>query len=154
MNKNVHVVGDADWNVEVLQSEELVLVDFWAEWCPPCRKLSPVIDALADEYAGRVKVVKLNVDESPEVAGRYSIFSIPTLLLVGQFDPFGVSALVREAARSLDTSWVVEFPLSHNVLGYEDECPREIRNAWVDAQTSAPDTSCVETIPPVFFPIP
>jgi thioredoxin 1 len=81
LNKNVHVVGDGDWNVEVLQSEELVLVDFWAEWCPPCRKLAPVIDALADEYAGRVKVVKLNVDESPEVAGRYSIFSIPTLLL-------------------------------------------------------------------------
>ena len=81
MNKNVHVVGDADWNVEVLQSDQLVLVDFWAEWCPPCRKLSPVIDALADDYAGRVKVVKLNVDENPQVAGRYSIYSIPTLLL-------------------------------------------------------------------------
>ena len=81
MNQSVHVVGDADWNVEVLQSSELVLVDFWAEWCPPCRKLGPVIDALADEYAGRVKVVKLNVDEAPEVASTYSIFSIPTLLL-------------------------------------------------------------------------
>ena len=81
MNKNVHVVGDADWNVEVLQSDQLVLVDFWAEWCPPCRKLAPVIDALADEFAGRVKVVKLNVDENPAVAGRYSIYSIPTLLL-------------------------------------------------------------------------
>ena len=81
MNQNVHVVGDADWNVEVLQASELVLVDFWAEWCPPCRKLAPVIDALADEYAGRVKVVKLNVDESPEVASKYAILSIPTLLL-------------------------------------------------------------------------
>ncbi len=81
MNHNVHVVGDADWNVEVLQASDLVLVDFWAEWCPPCRKLGPVIDALADEYAGRVKVVKLNVDEAPEVASKYSIFSIPTLLL-------------------------------------------------------------------------
>lgn len=81
MNKNVHVVGDADWNVEVLQSDQLVLVDFWAGWCPPCRKLAPVVDALADEYAGRVKVVKLDVDENPEVAGRYSIYSIPTLLL-------------------------------------------------------------------------
>jgi thioredoxin 1 len=82
LNKNVHVVGDADWDVEVLQASELVLVDFWAEWCPPCRKLAPVIDALADEYAGRVKVVKLNVDESPQVASRYAIFSIPTLLLI------------------------------------------------------------------------
>jgi thioredoxin 1 len=81
LNPNVHVVGDADWDVEVLQASELVLVDFWAEWCPPCRKLGPVIDALADEYAGRVKVVKLNVDESPEVASKYAIFSIPTLLL-------------------------------------------------------------------------
>jgi thioredoxin len=81
LNPNVHVVGAADWDVEVLQSSELVLVDFWAEWCPPCRKLGPVIDALADEYAGRAKVVKLNVDESPEVASKYAIFSIPTLLL-------------------------------------------------------------------------
>jgi thioredoxin 1 len=81
LNKNVHVVTDADWTTEVLQAEQPVLVDFWAEWCPPCRKLAPVVDALADEYAGRVKVVKLNVDESPEVASRYSIFSIPTLLL-------------------------------------------------------------------------
>jgi thioredoxin 1 len=81
LNKNVHVVGDADWNVEVLQAPELVLVDFWADWCPPCRKLSPVIDALADEFAGRVKVVKLDVDAAPEVASRYAIFSIPTLLL-------------------------------------------------------------------------
>jgi thioredoxin 1 len=81
LNDNVHVVGDADWATEVLQADELVLVDFWAEWCPPCRKLAPVIDALADEYKGRVKVVKLNVDESPQVASRYAIFSIPTLLL-------------------------------------------------------------------------
>jgi thioredoxin 1 len=81
LNQNVRVVGDGNWDVEVLRSSELVLVDFWAEWCPPCRKLGPVIDALADEYAGRVKVVKLNVDESPDVASRYAIFSIPTLLL-------------------------------------------------------------------------
>jgi thioredoxin 1 len=81
LNHNVHVVGDADWNVEVLQAPDLVLVDFWAEWCPPCRKLGPVIEALADEYAGRVKVVKLNVDAAPEAANRYAIFSIPTLLL-------------------------------------------------------------------------
>lgn len=80
--------------------------------------------------------------------------SIPTLLLVGQFDPFGVGTLVREAARSLDTSWVIEFPLAHNVLGYGEECPREIRNAWVDAPTSGPDTTCVGLVPPVVFAIP
>jgi len=84
------------------------------------------------------------------------VSSIPTLLLVGPFDPFGVADLVREAANSLDTSWVVEIPAhSHNVLGYDnDPCPLAIRNAWVDAPTSAPDPSCVNEIPPVFFPLP
>ena len=81
LSPNVHVVGDADWDVQVLKASGLVLVDFWAEWCPPCRKLAPVIDTLAEEFAGRVKVVKLNVDDAPAVASRYAIFSIPTLLL-------------------------------------------------------------------------
>ena len=106
MNDNVHVVGDADWTTEVLQADELVLVDFWADWCPPCRKLAPVIDALADEYKGRVKVVKLNVDESPEVASRYAIFSIPTLLLFrgGQVVEQQVGFRPREELKSiLDT---------------------------------------------------
>jgi thioredoxin 1 len=81
LSENVRVVTGSDWEEQVLQADDLVLVDFWAEWCPPCRKLTPVIEALADEYAGRVKVVKVDVDQSPDVAGRYGIFSIPTLLL-------------------------------------------------------------------------
>ncbi len=81
MNEHVIELSDANWEAEVLQSREPVLVDFWAEWCPPCRALAPVIDELAIDFAGRTKIGKLNVDQSPEVANRYGIRSIPTLLL-------------------------------------------------------------------------
>lgn len=73
--------SDASFDQDVLQSDQPVLVDFWAEWCGPCRQMSPTIDALASEYAGRVKVGKLNVDHNNGVAGRYQIRGIPTLLL-------------------------------------------------------------------------
>lgn len=67
---------------EVLFQDDLpTLIDFWAEWCPPCRAIAPVIEQLAVEYAGRLRVGKLNVDENPEAAARFSIQSIPTLLI-------------------------------------------------------------------------
>ncbi len=66
---------------EAIRKDKLVLVDFWAVWCGPCRMVSPVIDALADEYAGRVTVGKLNVDEEQEIAIRYGVMSIPTVIL-------------------------------------------------------------------------
>lgn len=79
---NAQPVTDTDWDTEVLQSDKPVLVDFWAEWCGPCRLVSPLLDQIAQEKAGSLKVVKLNVDESPDVARRYAVLSIPTLLLV------------------------------------------------------------------------
>jgi thioredoxin 1 len=74
-------VTTADFDREVLESEVPVLVDFWAVWCSPCRMIAPTVDAVAEEYAGRAKVVKLNVDDSPDIAGRYGVQSIPTLIL-------------------------------------------------------------------------
>ena len=75
------VLTDELFEREVLQSEIPVLVDFWAEWCVPCRMLSPIVDQVAQEYIGKVKVAKLNVDECPETAQKYNIQSIPTLIV-------------------------------------------------------------------------
>jgi thioredoxin 1 len=78
---NTLTLTDAQFDQDVINSEVPVLVDFWAEWCGPCRMMSPTIDAVADDYKGRVKVGKLNVDENGQTAMRYNIRGIPTLLL-------------------------------------------------------------------------
>ena len=72
---------------EVLQSSTPVLVDFWAEWCGPCKMLSPIIDQVAIELAGKMKIAKLNVDEAPDLAGQYNVMSIPTLLIFKNGEP-------------------------------------------------------------------
>ncbi|MEP6715647.1 MAG: thioredoxin [Terriglobia bacterium] len=72
---------DAGWDAEVLKSEQPVLVDFWATWCGPCRQMTPIIDQLADEYSGKAKIGKLNVDEQGQTAMRYQVRGIPTILL-------------------------------------------------------------------------
>ena len=73
-------VTDQNFDGEVLQSDLPVVVDFWAEWCAPCRAIAPIIGELAGEYADRVKIVKMNVDESPQTPGRYGVRAIPTIL--------------------------------------------------------------------------
>jgi len=73
-------VTSATWDQEVLKSSTLVLVDFWAVWCGPCRMVAPIVDEISKEYAGKLKVVKLNTDENPDIAGRYKIMGIPTLM--------------------------------------------------------------------------
>ena len=81
MSEKVMHVGDADFDTAVLQSSEPVLVDFWAEWCGPCKMIAPALDQLADAYEGKARIVKVNVDHNRATAMKYHVRSIPMLLL-------------------------------------------------------------------------
>ena len=96
-NPNVKEVSDSSFDGDILKSSVPVLVDFWAPWCGPCRSVAPIIDDLANQYSGKLKVAKINVDESTEVAMRYQITSIPTFILFknGQVADRALGALPR-----------------------------------------------------------
>ena len=81
MAGNITTLTDASFEEEVRGSNEPVLVDFWAEWCGPCKTIAPVLEEIADEHAGKIRIAKLNVDDAPDVSMRYSVMSIPTLIL-------------------------------------------------------------------------
>jgi len=98
---------DSTFDQEVLRSEVPVLVDFWAEWCGPCRQMAPTIDVVASEYAGKVKVGKLDVDTSPSSAMRYNIRGIPTLLL------FKGGRVVEQHVGSMGKSDLIKLLDSH-----------------------------------------
>lgn len=97
----VVAVTDNSFDQDVLQSDKLALVDFWAPWCGPCRVLAPVVDEIARQYEGTVKVFKVNIDENPNVASRYGVRSIPTLILFksGQKQEAVVGAIPAEYLR-------------------------------------------------------
>ena len=76
---NAKAVTDASFDADVLQSDKPILVDFWAEWCGPCRAVGPILDQIADEHGDKIEIVKLNVDDDPQTAMKYQITSIPAL---------------------------------------------------------------------------
>jgi thioredoxin 1 len=80
-SKNLFTATDANFESDVLKSQQLTIVDFWAEWCGPCRMLGPTIEALANDYQGKVRVYKMNVDQNPDTPTRYHIRGIPTVIL-------------------------------------------------------------------------
>lgn len=80
MAEGIINVTSQTWDSEVLQSKGIVMVDFWAVWCGPCRMIAPTVEELAKEYEGRIKVAKLNTDENPDIASRYKIMGIPTIM--------------------------------------------------------------------------
>ncbi|MGH9969456.1 MAG: thioredoxin [Pyrinomonadaceae bacterium] len=105
MSEGIREVSDASFENEVLQSEKPVLVDFWAEWCAPCRMMTPTIEAVAIQYKESALVVKLNVDENPSISQRYGIKGIPTFILFkdGREEERLVGATSRETiGRLLD----------------------------------------------------
>ena len=81
MSEHIHYVTDDNFESEVLKSDTPVLVDYWAEWCGPCKMIAPILDEVAREYAGRLKVAKLNIDDNQATPPRYGIRGIPTLML-------------------------------------------------------------------------
>lgn len=81
MSDNILYVSDDTFEEEVLKADQPVLVDYWAEWCGPCKMIAPILDEIADEYAGKLRIAKLNIDENPGTPPKYGIRGIPTLML-------------------------------------------------------------------------
>ncbi len=97
MSESIVYATDASFDADVINSELPTLVDFWAEWCGPCKMIAPLLDAIADEYAGKLKIVKLDVDANPETPSKFGVRGIPTLTLFkdGKAEATKVGALSK-----------------------------------------------------------
>jgi len=102
MSEHIHYITDDSFAAEVLQSEQPVLVDYWAEWCGPCKMIAPILDEIAKDYAGRLKVAKLNIDDNQNTPASYGVRGIPTLMLFknGNVEATKVGALSKSQLAS------------------------------------------------------
>jgi len=101
-------VDDASWDAEVLDADKPVLVDFWAEWCQPCKAMDPILDQLAVELADRVKIVKLDVDANPSTTVRYNVRAMPTLIVFKDGEPVDYKVGAGQSRAQL-TKWLDQF---------------------------------------------
>lgn len=104
MSENTTAATDSSFETDVLNSDSPVLVDFWAEWCGPCKMITPAIDEIAAEYKGKLKVVKVNIDENPQTPSNYAVRGIPTLILFKDGKP--AATKVGAAPKSQLKDWV------------------------------------------------
>ena len=97
MSEHIHYVTDDTFEAEVLQSQQPVLVDYWAEWCGPCKMIAPILDEVANEYAGKLKIAKVNIDDNQATPAKYGIRGIPTLMISknGNIEATKVGALSK-----------------------------------------------------------
>ena len=107
MSDSVLHVSDSEFNETVIKASGPVLVDYWAEWCGPCKMIAPVLDAIAEEYAGKLTVVKINIDDNPQTPQHYGVRGIPTLMLFkdGEVEATKVGALTKsELTKFIDNN--------------------------------------------------
>ena len=104
MSANTKPVSDASFNTDVLQATGPILVDFWAEWCGPCKAIGPALEEIAGEYAGKLTVAKVNIDENPQTPTNYNVRGIPTLVLFKDGKP--VATKVGAAPKSVLREWI------------------------------------------------
>lgn len=97
MSEHIHHISDATFKSEVIDASMPVLVDYWAEWCGPCKMIAPILDEVAKDYAGKLKIAKLNIDENPKTPGEFNVRGIPTLMLFkgGNIEATKVGALSK-----------------------------------------------------------